>query len=150
MTEHNTSPDEEIADNSPALDEETTGSEEDQTTTEQAQQDEDNFSRPYVEKLRKESAKYRERAKTAEDSTGKLKARLHSALIALDGRLADPDDLPFDESFLEDEEKLTEAITELLEKKPGLRSRKVSGDVGQGRRGTSEHPAGLIDLIRGV
>ncbi|HCG2965957.1 TPA: hypothetical protein NJV04_002268 [Corynebacterium striatum] len=122
----------------------------DSVSNEVPEESEKSFGKPYVDKLRKESAGYRERAKTAEERATALEDRLLRALVKLDGRLADAEDLPFDESYLDDEEKLSEAITSLLSRKPGLRSRKVSGDVGQGKRGSSKHSAGLIDLIRGV
>ena len=108
--------------------------------------DGDKFPRSYVEKLRKESATYRERAKAA-DELGK---RLHEALVKLDGRLADPADLPFDAEHLDDPAALDKAIDASVTAKPGLRARGFTGDVGQGSRGTKK-PTGvsLIDLMRG-
>lgn len=96
------------------------------------------FPRDYVEKLRKESAGYRERAKRADD----LAARLHKALVAATGRLADPEDLPFDEAHLEDADALTAAVDALLARKPHLANRKPRGNVGQGATG----PADTVDL----
>lgn len=76
--------------------------------------------------------------------------RLHTALARLDGRLQDPTDLPFDENNL-DEEAMTQAITELLERKPHLRKREVAGDIGAGNRGSSQpDPVDLIKVIRGI
>ena len=86
------------------------------------------FPRDYVEKLRKENARYRERAQQSDA----LAARLHTALVAASGRLADPTDLAFDEAHLDDEEALTTAIDDLVARKPHLASRRPSGDVGQG------------------
>lgn len=105
------------------------------------------FSRAYVEKLRKESARYRERAKR----TDELAHRLHSALVAADGRLADPEDLPYDEAHLEDPEALQAAVTALVRAKPGLRARKFTGDIGGGERGT-KNPGGvdLLQIMRGL
>ena len=54
------------------------------------------------------------------------------------GRLADPDDLAFDEGHLEDPEALSAAIDDLLARKPHLASRRPSGDVGQGATQTGE------------
>ena len=105
----------------------------------------DMFPRSYVEELRKENATYRERAKESEG----LAARLHAALVALDGRLADPADLPFDQAHLDDPDALKAAVAELVERKPGLKARQVTGDVGAGNRGASSGaPADLISLIR--
>lgn len=108
---------------------------------------EETFSRAYVEKLRKENAKYRERA----GKTDELAHRLHTALVAADGRLADPADLEFNEDHLDDPEALAAAVAELIERKPGLRAQKLRGDVGAGDRGTRKSPpADLISLIRGL
>ena len=86
------------------------------------------FPREYVEKLRKEAADYRTRAKDRDD----LAHRLHDALVAATGRLADPSDLAFDEQHLDDAEALQDAIDTLLAAKPHLASRRVHGDIGQG------------------
>lgn len=100
-----------------------------------------------MEKLRKESKKYRERARMADEYAH----RLVDALVRLDGRLADPNDLEFKDEFLEDEGKIEAAITELITVKPGLRARTFSGDVGAGSRGsaTGEAPD-LIKFMQGV
>lgn len=107
----------------------------------------DTFPRAYVEELRTEN---RERRMAAEDATGRadaLAARLHTALVAATGRLADPSDLPFDAAHLDDEAALATAIDELLDRKPHLAARRVAGDVGQGARGGGE-PVDLIGLMR--
>ena len=91
------------------------------------------FPREYVEKLRQESGKYRQRAA----KTDELAQRLHTALVAATGRLADPEDLVFDEAHLDDDEALERAISDLLSRKPHLASRRVAGDVGQGASGDS-------------
>lgn len=88
----------------------------------------DTFPRDYVEKLRDENAKYRQRAQ----KTDELSRRVHRLLVERTGRLADPDDLPFDEAFLDDEDALNTAIEDLVARKPHLAARKVSGNVGQG------------------
>ena len=91
-------------------------------------EEQDTFPREYVEKLRDENAKYRQRAQKADD----LARRLHSALTEATGRLQDASDLEYDESHLDDPEALQRAIQELLEKKPHLGSRKPVGNIGQG------------------
>ena len=70
----------------------------------------DTFPRDYVEKLRDENAKYRQRAQRADD----LALRLHAALTESTGRLQDAGDLPFEESHIDNPEALTAAIDELL------------------------------------
>ena len=109
-----------------------------QTDNEQTDEEQDTFPREYVEKLRDENAKYRQRAQKADD----LAKRLHNALVAASGRLADPSDLPYEESHLDDPEALETAISELLAKKPHLGSRKPSGNIGQGVSGST----GAVDL----
>lgn len=101
--------------------------------TEEQEQDE-TFTREYVQNLRDESAKYRTRAKDRDV----LAERLHTSLVAATGRLADPSDLTFDDAHLTDPETLTAALDDLLARKPHLGSRKPSGDIGQGATGSSE------------
>jgi len=115
----------------------TTEPESDETTEEP-----ETFPRDYVEKLRKESAGYRERAKDRDD----LAQRLHAALTAADGRLASPDELAFDEAHLTGRDALTAAIDDLLARKPYLAARRVVGEVGQGASpvAASVDLAGLI------
>lgn len=86
------------------------------------------FPRAYVEELRQESGRYRLRAAHADD----LALRLHVALVAATGRLADPGDLPFTEANLDDPALLTAAVDDLLARKPHLGDRRPRGDVGQG------------------
>lgn len=102
------------------------------------------FSRTYVEKLRRENAGYRERAGRADE----LAARLHTALVAATGRMADPTDLPFNAEHLDDEQSLTDAIDELLGRKPHLANRRPFGDIGQGNRGKTSEPVNLADILR--
>ena len=116
------------------------------TTEPEVESDEtepETFPREYVQKLRDESAKYRTKAAKADD----LARRLHVALVAATGRLADPEDLPFDESHLEDEDDLLSALDDLLVRKPHLASRKPSGDVGQGA-GAGSDDFNLAGLLR--
>ena len=101
------------------------------------------FPREYVEKLRAENAETRIKAKKADEYAH----RLHTALTAATGRLQDAEDLPFDASHLDDPEALEAAITELLERKPHLATRRVSGDIGQGVTETSSG-VDLAGLLR--
>lgn len=103
----------------------------------------DTFDRAYVEKLRQENGKYRQRAQRADD----LAKRLHRALVEQTGRLQDPSDLPFDEDHLSDTESLTSAIDELLTAKPHLAARRITGDVGQGVGTTAG--VNLAEIMRG-
>lgn len=111
-----------------------TSDEESDQPTGESDDEQDTFPREYVEKLRDENARYRQRAGQADD----LAAKLHTALVTATGKLMDPSDLEFNEAHLEDPEKLTAAIDELLEAKPYLGKRTPKGDIGQGASGASE------------
>lgn len=93
----------------------------------------DTFPRSVVEKLRKENAGYREKARKAEDYAREL----FHARVAATGRLADADDLPFDEALLDDRDALLAAVEDLVARKPHMGSRTPRGDVGQGLSGSS-------------
>ena len=96
------------------------------------------FPRAYVEQLRDENAKYRQRARQADE----LGQRLHTELVKATGRLADPTDLAYSEEHLADPYALAAAIDELLARKPHLASRRPSGEIGQG----AAPSAGTVDL----
>lgn len=106
--------------------------------------EDEQFPREYVEKLRAENGKYRQRAQQADT----LAQRLHTELVRATGKLADPTDLPFDESHLDDPEKLSEAIDNVLHAKPHLASRRPSGDIGQGHRGPATAGFSLLELLK--
>lgn len=106
------------------------------TTEEEAEPE--TFPLDYVQKLRQEAADARVKAKRTDD----LAARLHTALVAATGRLADPTDMPFDEAHLDNQESLNSALDALLLAKPHLANRKPRGNVGQGESGGS----GTFDL----
>lgn len=108
-----------------------------------ASDDPETFPREYVVKLRDESARNRQRAADGDA----LAARLHAALVAATGRLADPSDLPFDDARLDDAEALTTVLDDLLARKPHLASRKPSGDVGQGA-GSGADGFSLAGMLR--
>ncbi|KUI16151.1 hypothetical protein AU191_01045 [Mycolicibacterium acapulense] len=110
----------------------------------QSDEESDTFPRSYVEELRQENGKYRQRAQQADTYA----QRLHTELVRATGRLADPTDLEFNPDHLEDPDALTAAVDELLAAKPHLASRKPVGDIGQGRRGTSAEPFSLLQLLK--
>lgn len=118
----------------------------DQGADEQVEEtgDGDTFPRAYVEELRRENARYRDRAKKADD----LAERLHRARVEATGRLADPTDLPYDDSLIEDDDALAGAIDALLEQKPHLASRRVSGDIGQGVGANGGQAVSLGAMLR--
>lgn len=106
--------------------------------------EDETFPRSYVERLRSENAKYRQRAQRADE----LAERLHRELVARTGRLADPADLPYDDTHLDDPEALTAAVDALLEAKPHLASRKPSGAIGQGAVSVADGSVDLAGLLR--
>jgi hypothetical protein len=107
----------------------------------------DQFPREYVERLRRESAGYRDKAKGSDERADTLAQRLHAELVSATGRLQDTRDLPYDPAHLESAEALSGAIDALLEERPHLKSRKVTGDVGQGKRGEAGEVS-LVELLR--
>lgn len=108
------------------------------------------FSREYVEKLRKESAGYRDRAKSAEARVDELSRQLFTAKVMASGKLADATDLEYNPELLDDDDALSAAIDALTESKPHLKARKVAGDVGQGDRGKPEEPFSLLKALKGL
>ena len=111
--------------------------------TPETPEDGDLFPREYVERLRRENAEARTKAKRADD----LAARVFRLEVAATGRLADPSDLPYDDALLEDPEALTAAIDALLTSKPHLASRRPRGDVDQGVRDTGQPATGWGSLF---
>ena len=85
--------------------------------------------RSEIGKVRREAAAYRTKLRDAEKRVDELSRRLVAARVKESGRLADPDDMPYDESLLDDD-NLTAAIDDLIERKPHLKARSF-GNVGQ-------------------
>lgn len=104
------------------------------------------FPREVVEKLRQENGKYRQRAQQADN----LAQRLHTELVRATGRLADPTDLAFDEDHLADADTMAAAIDALLDAKPHLASRRLTGDIGQGNRGPASGSFSLLETLKGL
>lgn len=111
---------------------------------EEAEEESDQFPRSYVEKLRDENARYRQRAQRADE----LAHELHRSRVEATGRLADPTDLEFSDEHLNDAEKLTQAIDDLLSRKPHLAARKPSGNIGQGSVSHNTSTVDLAGLLR--
>ena len=64
------------------------------------------------------------------------------------GRLADPTDLAFDESHLDDPDALNATVDELLTRKPHLASRRPTGEIGQGASPPAASSVDLAALLR--
>lgn len=122
-----------------------TGTERSQDADQQVSEDvPETFPRDYVEELRQENGRYRQRAARADE----LAQRLHTELVRATGRLADPTDLPFDETHLEVGDNLSTAIDELLARKPHLATRRPNGEIGQGAT-QSGSSVDLAAILRG-
>ncbi len=115
-----------------------------ETPQEAPQADAETFPRAYVEKLRQEAADARVRAKRADD----LARELFTARVAATGRLADPNDLPFDDALLADMPALEAAIDELVAQHPHYAARRPRGDIGQGATGSDGGTVDLAGLLR--
>ena len=115
-----------------------------QEDAQEPQEDAETFPRSYVEKLRKEAADARVRAKRADD----LARELFTARVAATGRLADPNDLPFDDALLADLPALEAAIDELVADHPHYAARRPRGDIGQGATGSDGGTVNLAGLLR--
>lgn len=107
----------------------------------------DTFPRAYVEELRRESAARRAKLREAEERADRYGRELFAARVAAAGRLADPTDLAYDPTLLDDEDALGAALDDLVTRKPHLASRRPVGDVDQGARETSE-TVSLAGLLR--
>ncbi|WP_299051584.1 hypothetical protein [uncultured Nocardioides sp.] len=111
----------------------------------------DTFPRSYVEKIRKESQNYRDRAKRGETALSRL--TVSTVREATSGILVDPTDLTYDEESMSDEdgfpdpEKIKEAAEALIERKPHLAPRRPRGDIGQGNQGGGDDFS-LASLLR--
>lgn len=112
--------------------------------TESEPEEPETFPRAYVQDLRRESGRYRQRAQQGEQYA----QRLHTELVRATGRLADPTDLPFDAEHLDDADKLAGAIDELVASKPHLASRRPTGDIGQGDRGPASGAFSLLGMLK--
>lgn len=118
---------------------------EDREADEHPEPEGDTFPREYVERLRREAAGHRDRAKQADE----LRAALWTARVAATGRLADPTDLVMpDDADPLDAEQVDAAVDELLATKPHLASRRPTGDVGQGATPVSGGSVDLAGLLR--
>ena len=116
----------------------------DQAAAEEQAEEPETFPRCYVEDLRQENGKYRQRAQRADE----LAHRLHTELVRVTGRLADPTDLEFDEKHLDDPDALVAAVDDLLTRKPHLASRRPVGEIGQGASPPVASSVDLAALLR--
>lgn len=116
--------------------------------SESPEQVEGTFDPDYIAQLRQEAAEGRVKAKRADA----LARQAMKAIAASDGRLIDPDDLAFDQQFLDDDglvdaDRVRAAIESLLERKPHLAARRPSASITQGAQPMSGQVS-LLDFLR--
>lgn len=111
--------------------------------TPEVPEDGDTFPREYVERLRRENAEARTKAKR----TDELAERVFHLEVASLGRLQDPSDLPYDADLLDNPDGIKAAVEALITAKPHLASRRPTGSVDQGVRETPAPAAGWGSLF---
>lgn len=136
-----------MADEIDTVDDEQTTDEQTGEPDEVETDDGDTFPADVVRKLRKESAAYRERARTAEARVDELSRALFTARVEATGKLASADDLPFDAALLDEPDALDAAVDELIAKRPHYAKRKVAGNIGQGVHGEKSGPVDFSGLL---
>ncbi|BCO71432.1 hypothetical protein [Mycobacterium intracellulare] len=109
----------------------------------------DAFDRPYVEKIRKESAGYRDRAKTAEARVDELSRALFAAHVAATGKLENPAEIEYNADIVDDADAINEAIDAAIAQRPYIKARRTVGNVGQGIKGDSTAEFSLLDRLKG-
>jgi hypothetical protein len=106
------------------------------------------FSADYVKSLREENAKYRLKAKQADN----LARVLVTEYARGTGKLVDASDLSYSDELLDvdgnpDAEKVRDAVDALIASKPHLAAIRPIGDVGQGTQHAETMP-GLASILR--
>ena len=113
-------------------------------TDNEQQQDEQqqSFSRDYVQSLRSESAGYRKRMQRAERELFRMKVDATGLIVAAD-------EVPFDAALLDDDDALTQQVEEIVTAKPYLKRRSATGNIGQHeQRQTDSNGPGLLGMLR--
>ena len=95
------------------------------------------FPRSYVEKLRSQNARYRERAKTPTPTASGCTPSWSAPPAGWPTR---PTSIP----HLDDPDALAAALDDLMARKPHLASRRPTGDIGQG----ASRPATGVSIWR--
>lgn len=106
--------------------------------------DDDDLPGGELARARRQAARYRTELRELEGRADELVAELWRARLELDGRLADPDDLPVDPELVDDPDGIRAAVDALLERKPHLRSRRIRERAGQGEG----NPAASVSLAQ--
>lgn len=136
------------------LDDELEGSGSDETEADELEVGADDDDNPdddgapggELARARRQAARYRTELRELEGRADELVAELWRARLELDGRLADPDDLPVDPELVDDPDGIRAAVDALLERKPHLRSRRIRERAGQGE-GSPAASVSLAELL---
>jgi hypothetical protein len=86
-------------------------------------------------KVRREAHNLRERTKAAEARADQLARALFTARVAATGKVSNPAEIAYDADLLDDADALNAAVDAAIAERPYIKSRKVSGDAGQGQHG---------------
>lgn len=101
-----------------------------------------------IKKLRNEAANYRVKARETSERLTARETALFDALVKLDGRLADSRDVEFNAEYLEEPDRLSAAISDILEAKPGLAARRYGGNIGAGVQ--AEKDVSLVEIMKSM
>ncbi len=112
--------------------------------------DADTFPRDYVENLRQESKGYREKASAAEARTDELSRALFAARVAATGKVENAAEIEYNADMLDDADALNTAIDAAIEARPYIKTRKPSGNIGQGVKGTQTEQFSLLGALKGA
>lgn len=107
------------------------------------------YNEEYVKRLRDEAARYRVKAKRADDAEGRLRAAAIGQ--ATDGILADPTDMTWSDEFADDDgwpdlDRIKDAAINLVVSKPHLG--RPRGFVGQGHHSDEPDPVSLSGILK--
>ena len=112
------------------------------------QRDDDTFPRSYVQRLRERSNGYRLQLRERESDVDTLQRQLFAERLQRLDLVIDHDAVPYDPALLDEPNALQEHVEQLLDAKPYLRKRKVSGNIGQHSNTSDKGGFSLLDAMR--
>lgn len=119
-----------------------------ESESEAVEDDSDTFPREYVERVRRESNGYRDRAKLAETRVDELSREIFALKVKALDKLADAADIEYNADLIADDDALTAAVEDLIARRPHYaKPRKPTGSVGQGQRGGDATPTDFSALF---
>lgn len=112
------------------------------------QGEDDTFPRSYVQRLRERSNGYRLQLRERESDVAALQRQLFAERLQRLDLVVDADAVAFDPALLDEPNALQEHVEQLLDAKPYLRKRKVSGNIGQHSNTSDKGGFSLLDAMR--